>query len=120
MEIRPGGLGITEVPFFLRKKQYSEYALYLLGESLYKSGEYKKALEKYEQFAKKYKDSKLIDDVYYSSGYAAEAMILRSLHSHIFKKYMKAPKSDLRPRRHLQMREDIRGEKGPPGRKKTL
>jgi len=54
---------------FYEKSRYGEYALYLLGESLYKTEDYKDALDKYELFQKKYKDSKLVEEVYYSSAY---------------------------------------------------
>lgn len=58
---------------FYENNKYSEYAMYLLGESYYKSGEYAKALERYGAFLKKYPSSKLTGEVLYSAGYAATA-----------------------------------------------
>lgn len=59
---------------FYDKSRYGEYALYLLGESLYKNEDYKNALDKYELFLKKYKESKLIEEVYYSAAYTLLAL----------------------------------------------
>ncbi|HOT77398.1 MAG TPA: outer membrane protein assembly factor BamD, partial [Candidatus Wallbacteria bacterium] len=51
---------------FYEKSRYAEYALYLLGESLYKTEDYKGAREKYSAFLNKYKESRLTEEVYYS------------------------------------------------------
>ena len=67
----------SELEKFIRfydRNKYSEYAMYLLGESYYKSGESKKALENYEEFLKKYPLSKLSAEVIYSAGYASIAL----------------------------------------------
>ncbi len=81
---------------FYEKNKYCEYALYLLGESLYKSGEYARALDKYSQFLTKYKESKLLDDVYYSAGYAAESLDSNELALSYFQKIYESPKNELR------------------------
>ncbi len=73
---------------FYEKSPYGEYALYLLGESLYKTENYKDALDKYELFQKKYKDSKLIEEAYYSSAYTLLALDKpEEAHSYFLKLY---------------------------------
>ncbi len=59
---------------FYENSRYGEYALYLLGEALYKNEEYKDALERYEKFQKKYPASSLKDEVYYSAAYTLLAL----------------------------------------------
>ncbi len=81
---------------FYEKNKYAEYAYYLLGESLYKNGDYQKALDKYEQFIKKYPESKLTDDVYYSAGYTAIALNDNSKAADYFQKIYNSARPEIK------------------------
>lgn len=102
---------------FYEKSRYGEYALYLLGESLYKNEDFKGALEKYESFLKKYGNSKLTDDVYYSAAYTAAALGDDEAAYGYFRRLYSSPNEALRRdavfkcARHLLAKKDLAGAK---------
>jgi len=81
---------------FYEKSKYGEYALYLLGESFYKSDGYANALEKYKLFLEKYPASKLVDDVYYSAGYSSLALDKKDGALDYFKKASLSGKTEIK------------------------
>jgi TolA-binding protein len=102
---------------FYEKSRYGEYALYLLGESLYKTEDFKGAGDKYESFLKKYPDSKLTGEVYYSAAYTAAALGDDESAYGYFRKLYKNANPDLsrdavfKCARHLLAKKDADGAK---------
>ncbi len=102
---------------FYEKSRYAEYALYLLGESLYKTEDYKGAREKYSAFLNKYKESRLTEEVYYSMAYTELSLGDKEAAYGYFQKLYKSEKKELsrdavfKCARHLAEKKDAEGAK---------